>query len=234
MISSDADMIISSDNVLMVSPDGNITTTIIDEKIIMSPSDPKITIIDEYYPNMDSCDDGLIQTTDCNTSTTLTFFQRVTRLDYILVYGALFLVYVVFFLSYGFGVYSPWYATLKQTTVNPWIPRILWVVVTIISYIGLYILWYGGITIERYLGVVVLYLIAAFLTVAWSVSLYQANDIGLAVWTSAILFIFEFYLFIVIWYMNPIAAIFLIPVSAMYLYLVYTMIHLAWLNNVPL
>lgn len=168
-------------------------------------------------------------------STEVTFWKRISRLDYIFVYLALIAVYILFFASYLSGVYlSNWYSNLKQARINPWFPRILWVLTTIISYIGLYLLWYGADEYKttRYLGITTLYLVSAFLNLAWSVSLYQAENIALATWMSGILFLFQFWLVIVIWYINPVPAIFLIPSACMYLYLVYTMIHLASINNI--
>lgn len=163
------------------------------------------------------------------------WFQRFTRLDYILIYGAILAVNGIFLLSYLTGVYLSWYAKLKQDTTNVWIPRVLWVAATLLSYVGLYILWKDAHSnnIQRYLSISVLYLIAGFLTIGWSAALYQLQDITLALWASVILFVYEFWIFIVIWYIRPLAAVFIIPLVAMYLYLVYTMIHLAYLNDSP-
>jgi tryptophan-rich sensory protein len=164
------------------------------------------------------------------------WLDRVKRLDYLLVYGSILALAGAFLLSYLPGIYSEWYAGLKQVSTNPWLIRGLWVATTLISYIGLYILWKdaNNLTIQKYLGISVLYLIGSFIILAWSVALYQASDIGLAVWISGILFVYQFWVFIVIWYINPKAAVFIIPLLAMYLYLVYSMIQLAGINDITL
>ena len=164
------------------------------------------------------------------------FEQRIKRFDFLFVYIVILLVDILFLLSYIPGTYSTWYNSLIQPDLNPWIPRAGWIIATILSYIGIYILWeYAGPDdIPRDLGVSVLFIVANFITVAWSVALYQGENIGLATWISVVLFVFQLWLVIYVWYIKPLAAVFLIPLMLMYLYLVYSMVHLAAINNVIL
>jgi tryptophan-rich sensory protein len=166
----------------------------------------------------------------------LTFSQRIKRFDFIFIYAAILIVTALFFVSYIPGIYSDWYENLKHDGLNVWIPRVAWVVTTALSYVGLYFLWQNSSAalVRRNLAVSALYLVGSFMILAWSAALYQHQDIGLAVWFSAILFIYQFWIFIYIWYIKPLAAIFILPLVLMYLYLVYSMIHLASINNVPL
>ena len=164
------------------------------------------------------------------------FIQRLKKIDFLIVYILSILVIGLFFLTYLFGIFSPWYATLIPSSANVWLIRSLWIVTAAISYIGLYILWDNVATAElsRDLGVTVLFMVGNFITVAWSVALLQAQNIALAVWISSILFLYQFWLFVYIWFIKPKASYFLLPLLAMYLYLVYEMINLALLNNVQL
>lgn len=162
--------------------------------------------------------------------------QRLRRFDFVFVYIVIILVDILFLLSYIPGIYSSWNASLIQTNLHPWIPRMGWIVATILSYIGIYILWeYAGPDdIPRDLGVSVLFIVGSLITVAWSAGLYQGQNIALSTWISVILFVFQFWLVIYVWFIKPLAAVFLIPLMLMYLYLVYSMVHLAAINGIVL
>lgn len=155
---------------------------------------------------------------------------------YIIIFVLTFLIYIPFFLSYLFGITSTFYNNLVQTRDNHWFTTVLWITATIISYIGFYILWRNANKEVMYqnLIIAVLYLIGNFILVTWAVSLFQFQNIPLAVWLAFILFIYQFWVFIYIWQINRIAALFLIPLVVMYLFFFYDMIHLASLNNIPL
>lgn len=164
------------------------------------------------------------------------FRQRLKRFDFLFVYIVILLVNILFLLSYFPGIYSSWNASLVQTNLHPWIPRAGWIVATILSYIGIYILWQYAAPddIPRDLGVSVFFIVANFITVAWSVVLYQGQNIALSTWISVVLFVFQFWLVIYVWFIKPLAALFLVPLMLMYLYLVYSMVHLAAINGVVL
>ena len=165
------------------------------------------------------------------------FFQRfVARIsvpDIVVIYIIAFVIWILFFLSYIPGIYSQWYLSLKQDGFNVWIPRLSWVVAGLLSYIGSYLLWRDSTPEEddKYLAVTILYIIGNVILLAWSVALYQGQNIGLATWLSGILFIYQVGLFFIVWHLKPLAAILMIPLLALYLYLLYTMVHLASLNN---
>lgn len=156
---------------------------------------------------------------------------------YILIFIITFLVYIPFFISYFFGIYSSWYESLRMTTGNNnWIPRILWVVTSLVSFIGLYILWRNPTEeiVRRNLQISVLYLIGNFILVLWSVTFLQFQNIAAAVWLAVVILLFQVFMFVYIWTINPIAAIFFIPLIAMYIYFVVDLVNLANLNNVSL
>jgi tryptophan-rich sensory protein len=155
---------------------------------------------------------------------------------YIIIILVTLLVYIPFIISYLAGIYSPFYNSLKLTTNNPWIARILWVITTIISYIGLYIL-YHDLTPEKLsqnLTVSVLFLIGNFILLAWSVTLFQFKSIALSVWIVFALFVYEFWVFTYVWNINRVASLFLLPLLGMYLFFVYDSVHLAFLNGIIL
>lgn len=142
-------------------------------------------------------------------------------------------VLIVFLFSYLEGINSTWYSKLKQPTLDVWIPRAGWIVATILSYIGLYLIYLTA-SPHRVLLVSDLYIISGFLAILWSATFYQLQDIGLAVWFSFVLFLYQLWLLIYLFYLEPLLSLFLIPLVIMYFYLVYSMIDLALLNNIPL
>lgn len=184
-----------------------------------------------------STDVNPVDTTNIPHITILSYEEIYFNPVYILVIIITFLIYIPFFLSYFFGIYSDWYASLRMTTGNDnWIPRILWVVTSLVSYIGLYILWRDPTEeiVRRNLIISVLYLIGNFILLLWSVVFLQFHDIALAVWISVVILLFQVFMFIYIWTINVIAAIFFIPLIAMYIYFVFDLVNLANLNNVTL
>jgi tryptophan-rich sensory protein len=171
------------------------------------------------------------------TNTTGSFLQsilvRLQQRDVIVVYAIVIVVWLLFFLSYIPGIYSQWFLNLEKPLINLWIPRIAWIVAALLSYIGSYILA-RSIPLDKYLAIVMLYVSGSFIMLGWSVALYQARNIALAAWIAGVLFIYQAALFLLVWHLNPIAAIFMIPILALYLYLVYSTVELAALNNVLL
>lgn len=172
----------------------------------------------------------------CNCDKSMSYVNIYTSWEYIIVMIVLLLIYIPFFISYFYGTYSTWYENLKTDTENTWVIAGLWVIATIISYIGLYILWRNPTaeTVARNLTIAVLFYIGNVILLAWSVIFYQFQNIAIATWITLILFIFEFWVFIYIWNIDRLAAIFLIPLVGMYLYFFYSMVHLASINDVVL
>lgn len=172
----------------------------------------------------------------CCCDKTMSYSDIYFSWEYIIVIAVLFLIYVPFLISYFYGIYSTWYENLNRDTENTWIIGGLWVVVTIISYIGLYILWRNPTpeTISRNLVITVLFFLGNVILVAWSVVFYQFQNISTATWIALILFIFQFWIFIYVWNIDRLAGIFLLPLVGMYLYFFYSMVHLACINNIIL
>ena len=170
----------------------------------------------------------------CNKPISLIGQYHTTAITIIFV--VTILIDILFFVSFLVGTYSTWYSNIKQDNINPWIPRISWIVVTLISYVATYILWKNinpdnVVVISK---VSIFYLVNALLILLWSVAFYQLQNIAAGFWMSLILLLYNFWLMIYIWYINPLASIFIFPLVAMYFYFMYSTLHLAWINNVPI
>lgn len=206
------------------------------------------TVCNNTCPNNNNNDTNCINydnnciNTYCNTCNVdpcccvVPYLDMITSWEYILVFIITLLIYIPFFISYFYGVNSVWYESLIRDTNNTWIIAGLWIVTTIISYIGLYILWRDPTKtiVSRNLMISVLFFISNVILLAWAVVFYQFHNISTATWISLILFIYQFWIFIYIWSIDRLAALFFIPLVAMYLYFFYSMVHLAILNGIIL
>jgi tryptophan-rich sensory protein len=164
------------------------------------------------------------------------FVQRLKDPNFLAVYVIIVVLWGVFLFSFISGYTSDWYTNLKHIDINPWIIWILWIIAGFISYIGLFILWENATETElpRDLHVTVLFLIGNFIFLGWSISLYQLENIQLAIWFSVALFIYQTWLVIYIWNINTLSGLLQIPILIMYLYLLYYTITLSSLNNISL
>ena len=162
--------------------------------------------------------------------------MRLKRPDFIIVYISLLILAILLIVIVYFGERTPWNQGLIRPNINPWFVRILWIVGTIFSYAAYYFIWESIEThdIPKDLIVSVLYIVSGFLFVGWAVAYYYAEDITLSLWIAVLIFIYNLWLFIYVWYIRPIAALFLIPNLILYIYLLYTTIHIASLNNIPI
>lgn len=140
---------------------------------------------------------------------------------------------LIFFLSYIEGINSQWFNSLKMPSIDVWIPRAAWIISTVLYYVGLYLILLTSSS-NRALVFNDLYIIGGFLAILWSATFYQFENIGVAVWFSFILFLYQLWLLIYFFYLQPLLSLFLVPITIMYFYLVYSMIEFAFLNNVPL
>lgn len=163
-------------------------------------------------------------------------FTRLKRFDFITVYFTLIALAVLLLVVIFYGSSTTWYENLIKTSSTSWIVRGSWVVGTILSYVGFFWLWQDVRIhpIPRDFIVSTLFIISGFLFLGWVVALYYAQDIILSFWISIAIFVYNFWLFIYIWHLSYIAALFQLPLLALYIYLIYDTLTLASLNNIPI
>ena len=159
--------------------------------------------------------------------------RSVTRGDYISLLVLSLLVWVSFFAVYIPGLYSEWYATLKDTGFNTWIPRIGGRIAAELSYYGIYHATKHVHPSDEYRipTLAILYIIGNFILIGWSGSFFQGENFAIAVPLSGILFIYEYWIFLYLWKTDQIAAAYNLPLLFMYLYLFYSMVQLERLNT---
>ena len=161
---------------------------------------------------------------------------RLKRFDFIIVYLSLIITAVLLILIVFFGDSTPFSQSIIQPNRNSWVIRGLWVLGTILSYVSFYFIYQDvrEYPIPQDLKMSVLFLISNFIFIAWAAVFYYAQDIVLNMWIGVIIFIYNYGLFLYMWHLSPIAALFLIPNMILYGYLVYISAHTASLNNVPI
>jgi tryptophan-rich sensory protein len=161
---------------------------------------------------------------------------RLKRPEFLVVYISLIILTILYLIVVFCGENTPWYLSLTQSNINPWLIRGLWVVATILSYVTFFFIWQDirVYNIPRDFIVSVLFLITNFLFLGWTVSLYYGENLYLSFWIAFIIFIYNFWLFVYVWKIKPFASLFLIPSLILYLYLIYSTLHLASLNHITI
>lgn len=202
---------------LIINQNRSMTDVSIDDKVVSDTADDQDTIT--YIKN-----------------TAASTVRKLSQWQYIFIYGSIIAMTIIVATASYFGAETTWYQNLIKPVYHTWTIRAAWVISTILSYVGLFILWKQTTVdneIEDY-RIDVFYLINTFISLSWAISYYYAENLGLAFWLSIGLFTFKFWLMLYIWYLNPLAAVFFVPIVIMNLFLVYTTVHIANVNQVPL
>ena len=171
-----------------------------------------------------ACDDAII-IDPCD----IVMSQQTNR-DFLIIIGSMIIIGILFIIMSLVGLTNKWYRELNKGAINPWVVTLLWSLSILLSYVTLFLLWNNS----SLLTFMVLFLISMFMSLGWVIIFYYGQDIGLSLWLISVLFIYKFWLFVHIWYIRPIASVFLIPILLMYIYLMYSVAHLAYLNGIML
>lgn len=204
------------------------STTIILDTPMTPHEGTRLAVVEHIYQSQDN--NISVESTDSM------WIQRIGRIDFLLIYHAIVVVSMLFLTVSIVGSTTTWYRELNKGPIDPWLIRFGWIIATLLSYVGLFLLWENvrPNEVSLDLAITVLFLISTFLSLGWASIFYYSKNIGLSLWLVGILFVYKFWLFIYIWYIKPLAAVFLIPILLMYIYLMYSVAHLAYLNNVKL
>lgn len=142
------------------------------------------------------------------------------------------------------GSMTSWYENLVTLPLVDWVLWGIWVTATFLSYLGLFVFYNHILALcttsswptvsSRNFALTVAFLVTALLTLGWIVIFYYGQNIIMSLWLISILFIYKFTIFTYMWYIKPLAAIFIIPLLILYLYLFYALAHLATINNIPI
>lgn len=162
------------------------------------------------------------------------FYQRYHSFDMWIFYGIITIVCLLIVVSVLTGIWSEWYSHIVDTGINAYVVATVWLLSTISSYITILLLWNdistdGAVASDyRYSS---LYLIGVILTLVWSVTLFQGENISASLWVIIGVNIYYILIFLYISRKNSIASIFMIPTLMAYIYILYVVLHLKYLNN---
>jgi len=140
------------------------------------------------------------------------------------------------------GASTDWFTSLNKGGISETMMLLLYGMGTVMGYIGMIIFYTNKGTIKSYwptgekrsLYVTYLFLIGAFITLAWVIFFFYYQNIRLSLYLLSVPFAFTFWLFIYMWNIVPIAAIFLLPIMGVYIYLFYWVARIGIINNIPL
>jgi len=153
--------------------------------------------------------------------------RRLATKDMKFVFFVLLVINILILASIASGLNSDWYNNQKDETItNIYGVAVFWMVSVIMSYLSIFLIWKNvdartfatDFVISNY------FIIGGFLTLLWSTTYFQANNIGIAFWISFIVLMYQFWLTIVIWHINRTAALFLFPLFIIYAYIFYNMV----------
>lgn len=181
-------------------------------------------------------EDLMILTPEILTESSEMFIQRFKRFELWFIYSIILIVGILFLVSSLIGINSNWYKNLNRSIANSYIVGVLLLASVAISFISVFMTW-EHITPQSYsvdFSISIYLLIGDFLLLLWSAVFFQGNNILYSIYTSSILFLYHFWLFIYLWILKPVSAIFSIFLVIIYGYLFYTMIHIASVNSVPI
>ena len=153
--------------------------------------------------------------------------RRLATKDMKFVFFVLLVINILILASIASGLNSDWYNNQKDEPItNIYGVAVFWMVSVIMSYLSIFLIWKNvdartfatDFVISNY------FIIGGFLTLLWSTTYFQANNIGIAFWISFIVLMYQFWLTIVIWHINRTAALFLFPLFIIYAYIFYNMV----------
>jgi tryptophan-rich sensory protein len=154
--------------------------------------------------------------------------------DSILMVFMSFTLTILFIIAAYFGGKEPWYVNLPvKSQDNIWVLAVLWIIASLISYGAFYLIRnaddsYGA---SRLLP---LFLIISYLNLLWAVIFYLYQSFIATIFLVGLIILINFFIIVFLYYINPWAAVTVIPLFILYIYLFYSFIHLGSVNGITL
>lgn len=186
--------------------------------------------LDDLSPNI------LLTNTNVVTENVDNLFQHRRRLEIMILYTGIAILFMLTIATVIFGVQTQWFSDFTHNELNPYIVLAVWIITVLISYIAIYILWktpmQGDHINDMYFSIFIL--IGEFLTLFAAAVFFQAQNIRLAAFLAAMVFLYYFWLFVYCYNLKIKASFFIVPLVLMYAFLFYLVIHFACLNDILL
>lgn len=161
----------------------------------------------------------------------LTSFLPTTAAGWTIVLSSLTIT-VLFIIAAYLGGQQEWYIKLIHDEPNAWIIAALWLFFSFISYGAFYFIRDADETIYGQSRLFPLFLIISYLNLLWIVIFYLYQNFIAALLIIGLIIALYVYIIVFLWKINAWAAIFMLPLEALYVYLFYSLIHLAGINKI--
>ena len=144
-----------------------------------------------------------------------------------------FILTILFLVASYIGSKESWYVNLPvKSNENSWLIAGLWIGASLLSYLAFYIVKDYDDEIYGQSRLLPLFLITSFLNILWVIIFFKFQNFTWTLIIISIIFAIQFYIMIFLLYINVWAFVVLIPLQALYGYLLYSTIHLASINSI--
>lgn len=142
---------------------------------------------------------------------------------------------ILFLVGAYVGARSSFFVNLPVKANEPtWLIAGLWILASLISYASFYLVRDYDDCIYGQSRLLPLFLIISYLNIAWLVTFYVYGNFILTLIILGTVILVNFYILVFLYYINVWAAVSVLPLFVMYLYLFYSILHLASINQVVL
>ena len=142
-----------------------------------------------------------------------------------------FILTILFFVGAYYGARLPFFQSLVDTDdSNGWTLALLWFLASLISYASFYLVRGYNECIYGQSRLLPLFLIISYLNILWVVVFYIYGNFVITIIVISIIVLVNLYIIIFLFNINVYAALSVIPLFILYIYLLYTLIRSA-INN---
>lgn len=145
------------------------------------------------------------------------------------------LLTILFIVAAFLGAKETWYVNLPvKSQDNIWVLAALWVVVSLISYGAFYLIRNYDESIYGQSRLLPLFLIISYINLLWAVVFYLYQSFTATIFLIGLIVLINFFIIIFLFTINPWAALTVVPLEILYIYLFYSIIRLASVNGIVL
>lgn len=146
--------------------------------------------------------------------------QKVRKREFALLFFLVIGLLVVNTIAVIIGTSTAWYKKLTKVDFRNPASVLFWILATVSTYFGLYLLWKETYLEDMPLDFFItgLYIFGALLSLIWICIFYFMKEITGALVFSGVILLYRIGLFVYVFTLSKIAAIFLIPIIIMYTY----------------
>lgn len=146
-----------------------------------------------------------------------------------------FTLSILFLVGAYLGARESFFVNLPVKSGEPtWLIAVLWVIVSLISYASFYLVRNYDECIYGQSRLLPLFLIMSYLNILWLVTFYIYGNFTFTLFVLGIIILVNFYILVFLYQINVWAMVSVLPLFAMYIYLFYSILHLASINKVTL